>query len=194
MRCGSLIAGALLGGALLFAAEDSTEAKLMHNEGWFIEQAYRKSHAECERTAQEMKDLHAAHRKGEFATAAKLVGELDRRMTRYNDIIQKLVIYYKQKWNQKHYQGMEQKWKEETYAKHKAKLKAVQTLMLDLQQAFNAWTAARNDAAKKKNDELIAAYRLMNSALEEALAAGLAAEEAVFKDLETELSAIKNLK
>ncbi len=194
MRRPILLILTLIVGVFLVAAEDSTEAKLMHNEGWFIEQAYRKSHAECERTVQEMKDLHAAHRKNEFAVAAKLVNELDRRMTRYNGIIQKLVIYYKQKWNQKHYQGMEQKWKEETYAKHKTKLKAVQTLMLDLQQAFNAWTAARNDAAKKKNDELLAAYRLMNNALEEALTAGLAAEEGVFKDLETELSAIKNLK
>jgi len=190
----SLFFASVCGLVLLYAAEDSTEAKLFHNDGWFIEQAYRQSHAECERTIQEMKDLAARHRTAEFATAAKLIAELDRRMTSYNNIVQKLVIYYKQKWNQKHYQNMDQGWKDETYKKHKAKLTSVHTLMRDLQQAYNTWNEGRTSAAKKTNKDLIEAFSQINVVLSEALDAQKRTEEAVFKNLETELSAIKNLK
>lgn len=179
---------------LLYAAEDSTEAKLFHNDGWFIEQAYRQSHAECERTIQEMKDLAARHRAAEFATAAKLITELDRRMTFYNGIIQKLVLYYKQKWNQKHYQNMDQQWKDETYKKHKAKLTSVHTLMLTLQQAYNTWNEGRTRAAEKKNRDLLEAFTKINGSLSEALDTQKKEEETVLKNLETELSAIKNIK
>ena len=179
---------------MLTAYEDSTEAKLFHNDGWFIQQQYTQNHAEFERTIKEMKDLKASHGSSEFGTAQRLVTELDRRVTRYNGIVQKLVIYYKQKWNQKHYQKMDQKWKDDTYKKHKAKLVALNTLMMDLQQAYNGWNAGRSGAVKKKNKELLEAFGIMNTALEAALTAGAAAEEQVFKDMEAELSAIKNIK
>ncbi len=178
----------------LTAYEDSTEAKLFHNDGWFIQQQYTQNHAEFERTIKEMKDLKANHGSSEFGTAQRLVTEIDRRMTRYNGIVQKLVIYYKQKWNQKHYQKMDQKWKDDTYKKHKAKLVALNTLMMDIQQAYNGWNAGRSGAVKKKNKELLEAFGIMNTALEAALTAGAAAEEQVFKDMEAELSAIKNIK
>ncbi|HOW52642.1 MAG TPA: hypothetical protein PLV42_11440 [bacterium] len=179
---------------MLTAYEDSTEAKLFHNDAWFIEQQYRQNHAEFERTIKEMKDLKANHGSAEFGVAQRLITELDRRVTRYNGIVQKLVLYYKQKWNQKHYQKMDQKWKDDTYKKHKAKLVAINTLMMDLQQAYNGWNDGRSGAVKKKNKELLAAFGIMNAALDEALKAGAVAEENVFKEMEAELSAIKNLK
>lgn len=194
MRSFSLFLLVCLPALLLTAYEDSTEAKLFHNDGWFIQQQYTQNHTEFERTIKEMKDLKASHGSAEFGTALKLITELDRRMTRYNGIIQKLVIYYKQKWNQKHYQKMDQKWKDDTYKKHKAKLTAVHTLMMDLQQAYNGWNAGRSGAVKKKNKELLEAFDIMNAALDEVLKASAVAEENVFKDLEAELSAIKNIK
>ncbi len=194
MRSLFLFLLALLPAFALTAYEDSTEAKMFHNDGWFIQQQYTQNHAEFERTIKEMKDLKANHGSSEFGTAQKLVTELDRRMTRYNGIVQKLVVYYKQKWNQKHYQKMDQKWKDDTYKKHKAKLVALNTLMMDLQQAYNGWNDGRSGAVKKKNKGLLEAFGIMNTALEAALTAGAAAEEQVFKDMEAELSAIKNIK
>ncbi|HNT27521.1 MAG TPA: hypothetical protein PKH10_04990 [bacterium] len=177
------------------AVEDSTEAKLFHNEGYFTHEQVRQGHAEYDRTVAEMHTLRSSTGAAEFATAAKLITDLDRRMRNSNDLVQKLVAYYKQKWNQKHYQGMDKKWKEETYAKHKAKITSLQVLIQHLGAAYNDWNAARNSTVGLKDrKKTLSIFTRANGELSKALDGIAQTEAETFQALESELAAAKRMK
>jgi hypothetical protein len=173
-------------------AADSVEAKMLHNEGWFTHDQFRRNHAEFDRTIAEMNALRQQTGSPVFATAAKLIGDLDRRMTRGNDAVRSLVDYYKHRWNQKHYQNMDKKWKDDTYAKHKAKIVSLQVLMQHLSAAYNDWNAARNALSGVTDGKKVkAAIQTANDTLSKALDAAAAAEAETFSALESELAAAK---
>lgn len=179
----------------LCAAEDSTEAKLFHNEGYFTHEQVRQGHAEYDRTVAELHTLRGSTGAAEFATAAKLITDLDRRMRNCNDLVQKLVAYYKQKWNQKHYQGMDKKWKEDTYAKHKAKITSLQVLIQHLGAAYNDWNTARNSTVGLKDrKKVLSIFTNANGQLSKALEGIAQTEAETFQALESELAAAKRMK
>ncbi len=181
--------------AVFAYAEDTNEAKLFHNDGYFIGQEFIAGHTEFKRTVTEMNELRGTHHIDECGESARLLTELDRRFASYHDLVQKFVVYYKKKWNQKHYQTMDDAWKKDAFNKHKAKIKALHDLMRSLGDAYNAWNDSRTAAVKKKTAKDIGAIiGKGNDVLQKALREGQVKEKEAFEAMGSELNTVKNLK
>jgi hypothetical protein len=189
-----LISILLLFSTALYAGK-IVQVVLFHNDGYKITQTYYPNDSVYKRTVNDMLVYRKTNRNKTFGVSAKLIRTIRKRSTKYFKISQKLVKYYKQKWSKRHYQEMDEEWKDNTFKKHRDKLKLFNSLSLDLQKAFNKWNAARNKAVKLKNKKaLISSLKKANAELSKAIKKEKKKEATVYEELADELDIVKMMK
>lgn len=177
-------------------AEDSVQAVIFHNDGWKLEQINQVNSAEFNRTINQMTELERTHKCGIFGTAAKLVTEIDKKTNEYSVMVQKMVKFYKQKWNKKHYQNMDDEWKKTTFDRDRKNFNLYYTLVSSLQSAYNDWNSARNTAANsgKGNTAIKEGIDKANKQLEADLKEAKEREKEIYETLKVEIGTARNMK
>ncbi len=175
----------------LFSSQN-VQVIMLSNNLVKIQNEYVPNHTMLKNTSNDMRALERDSKLKEFSRAAKLIDNLDAKLTSYFETSEKLYKFYIKKWEGPHYQRMDEKWKEETYAKHREKLLLHYALTTTLQDAYNLWNEEWNKIVSETNPgKLAAALKPLNNALEKTLADIKSKEKEASSALKEELSSIK---
>ncbi len=177
---------------LLFSQSQSPQAVIFHNDGYKLFQEFRPNNAIYDRTIREMQTLARKHKEKTFTESANLIKIIMSKCKLYYDTNTSLIEYFKKRWSQPHFLNMDDDWKAKTFKRDRAKVLALHSLTQGMQQAFNDWNSARNEAVKSKNNkEIIGKIAAANRMLRKTIDAILEEEKEVFESIQKELEIIK---
>lgn len=160
------------------------ETVTFHNDMYSMEQSYYPNKELMKRTARDMKVLASRTKNRVYSHSSGLVAQLRRMYIPFFKIGKGLAGHYKKKWGLKHYQSMNDEWKDKTFKKHRTKVKQIFLLFSSTEKAFNDWNKARNSAVKHKNPvDVEKAFIVANKKLKKEINYLKKLKEATFKDL-----------
>ena len=178
--------------ALQISAKESVQAAVLHNDGYTLYKEFHPNDNNYKNTIREMEVLATKHKSKVFSQSAALIKTIRSKCKYYYDTNTKLIELLKQKWNKPHYMNMDEEWKTTTFAKDRKKVTDLHMLSLGMQQAFNDWNEARNQAVKMtKNEDIIKAVNEANERLKATIDSVLAEEKPAFDAISKELEVIK---
>jgi len=178
--------------ALQISAKESVQAAVLHNDGYTLYKEFHPNDNNYKNTIRDMEVLATKHKSKVFSQSAALIKTIRSKCKYYYDTNTKLIELLKQKWNKPHYMNMDEEWKTTTFAKDRKKVTDLHMLSLGMQQAFNDWNEARNQAVKMtKNEEIIKAVNEANERLKATIDSVLAEEKPAFDAISKELEVIK---
>ncbi len=168
----------------LGAAPLTRETVTFHNDAFNMEQSFYPNESLMKRSSRDMKVLARQAHDKTYSHSAVLIAQLRKMYVRYFKLGHKMALRYEKKWGQRHYQSMDQEWKDKTFAKHREKVKKLFLLFNSAEKAFNTWNQARNQAVKLSDRKrMAAAFSQANKALEKEINYIANLEKATFKDL-----------
>ena len=174
------------------AQKNSVQSIILHNDGYKLYKTYMPTDNIYKNTARYMGVLASQNRSKIYKKSANIIKLVRRKSTEYYKTNKKLIEYLKKKWNKPHYANMDDKWKNKTFKKDHKKVKAIFSLSQGLQLAFNDWTRARNEAAKKDLPaEVEKNFIEANKIFEKTINAVIEEEIAVYKSISKELKIIE---
>ncbi|MBP5434625.1 hypothetical protein J6Z39_02255 [bacterium] len=178
--------------ALQISAKESVQAAVLHNDGYTLYKEFHPNDNNYKNTIRDMEVLATKHKSKVFSQSAALIKTIRSKCKYYYDTNTKLIELLKQKWNKPHYMNMDEEWKTTTFAKDRKKVTDLHMLSLGMQQAFNDWNEARNQAVKMtKNEDIIKAVNEANERLKATIDSVLAEEKPAFDAISKELEVIK---
>jgi hypothetical protein len=176
----------------LFAQKQSPQSVILHNDGYKLFQEFRPNNAVFDRTMREMQELARKHNEKTFTESANLIRTLMGKCKLYYDTNTSLIEYFKKRWSQPHFINMTDEWKAATFKRDRDKVLALHSLSQGMQQAFNDWNKARNEAVKSSNSKgIIKKIAKANSMLKITIDAVMEEEKKVFESVHKELEIIK---
>jgi len=176
----------------LYSQQPSTQSVILHNDGYKLFQEFRPNNAIFDRTMREMQELARKHSEKTFTESAALIKTIMDKCKLYYDTNTNLIEYYKKRWSQPHFLSMSDEWKNETFKRDRAKVLALHSLSQGMQQAFNDWNTARNEAVKSSNSkEIVKKIGKANRMLKTTIDAVIEEEAKAFESIKKELEIIK---
>ena len=174
------------------SAKDSPQTVILHNDGYAIFQEFRPNDTLFKNSIRDMEVLHRENKEKVFSESAALIKIIQSKCKYYYDTNTALIDYLKKKWSQPHYEKMDDEWKEKTFQKDRDKVKALHSLSLGMQKAYNDWNESRNKAVKAGTEkQVIEEFESANSMLKKTIDAVLEEEPKVFESISKELQIIK---
>lgn len=177
---------------LQMPAKESVQAAVLHNDGYTLYQEFHPNDNNYKNTIRDMEVLATKHKSRVFSQSAALIKTIRSKCRYYYDTNTKLIELLKQKWNKPHYMNMDEEWKSATFKKDRKKVTDIHMLSLGMQQAYNDWNEAREQAAKKTvSEEIVKAIDEANQRLKTTIDGVLAEEKPAFEAISKELEVIK---
>lgn len=172
--------------------ENSVQTIILHNDGYTLFQEFRPNDTFFKNAIRDMDVLQKQHSEKVFSESASLIKNIQGKCKYYYDTNTALIEHLKKKWSQPHYAKMDDEWKEKTFQKDRAKVKALHSLSLGMQKAYNDWNESRNNALKAEtNHQIIEEFAKANAMLKKTINAVLEEEQRVFESISKELQIIK---
>jgi len=169
-------------------AGQTRETVTFHNDNYGMTQSYYPNSELMKRTARDMKVLASRTHNRIYSHSSGLVAQLRRMYITYFKIGSGLAKRYEKKWELRHYQSMNDEWKDKTFGKHRAKVKQAFLLFSSSEKAFNDWNKARNNAVKISNPkEMNNAFVKANKQLKKEIDYLKKLQKATFADLADEI-------
>jgi len=176
----------------LYAEKNSVESIRLHNDGYRLYKTYLPTDNIYKNTARDMGVLASKNKSKTYRKSAQLISLVRSKSKKYYNTNKKLIEYLKKKWNKPHYSSMDEDWKDKTFKKDHKKVKDIFSLSQGLQLAFNDWTKARNEAAKKSLPaEVEKLFKKANEVFEKTISAVVEEETIVYKSISKELRIIE---
>jgi len=177
---------------VIICAKDSPQTVILHNDGYAIFQEFRPNDTLFKNSIRDMEVLHRENKEKVFSESASLIKTIQSKCKYYYDTNTALIDYLKKKWSKPHYEKMDDEWKEKTFQKDRDKVKALHSLSLGMQKAYNDWNESRNKAVKAgTNKQVIEELEKANAMLKKTIDAVLEEEPKVFESISKELQVIK---
>lgn len=174
------------------AEKNSVQSIIFHNDAYKLYKTFLPTDNTYKNTARDMGVLASKNRSKVYQKSAKLVTLVRSKSQKYYNTNKKLIEYLKKKWNKPHYVSMDEDWKDKTFKKDHKKVKDLFSLSQGLQLAFNDWTKARNEAAKKNLPaEVEKLFEKANTVFEKTINAVVEEDAVVYKSISKELKIIE---
>ena len=178
--------------AFTLSAKEPVQVAILHNDGYTLYQEFMPNDNTYKNTIRDMEVLASKHKNKAFSHAASLVKTIRAKCKKYYDINTKLIEILKKKWSKPHYADMDEEWKETTFSKDRKKVQDLHRLSLGMQQAYNDWNEARNNAFKKKGVKAVtSALEKANENLKMTIDGVLAEEQPAMDAISKELEMMK---
>ncbi|MCK5809279.1 hypothetical protein KAH37_09865 [bacterium] len=169
-------------------AGQTRETVTFHNDNYNMTQSYYPNSELMKRTTRDMKVLASRTHNRVYSYSSGLIAQLRRSYITYFKIGSGLAKHYEKKWGLRHYQSMNDEWKDKTFLKHRAKVKQAFLLFTSSENAFNEWNKSRNKAVKiSDKKEMNKAFIKANKQLKKEIDYLKKLGTATFKDLENEI-------